>query len=109
MSNFPLHGVIIQMGKQGIPVIHLLNIDQLLEKYGLPVNPVPLPDPGEGGIFIQKKYNLVVTSVATVILIVVIVFIYIAERKRHKLGTEIVPANALPAMENKKEEDSLEL
>jgi len=109
MSNFPLHGVIIQMAKQGIPVIHLLNIDQLLEKYGLPVNPVPLPDPGEGGIFIQKKYNLVVTSVATVILIVVIVFIYIAERKRHKLGTEIVPANALPAMENKKEEDSLEL
>lgn len=109
MANFPLHGVIIQMAKQGIPIIHLLNIDQLLEKYGLPANPVPLPDPGEGGIFIQKKYNLIVTSIATVILVVVIVFIYIAERKRHKLGTDIVPAGALPKMEEKKEEDSLEL
>jgi len=109
MANFPLHGVIIQMAKQGIPIIHLLNIDQLLVKYGLPANPVPLPDPGEGGIFIQKKYNLIVTAVATVILIVVIVFIYIAERKRHKLGTDIVPAGALPKMEEKKDEDSLEI
>ena len=90
MSNFPLHGVIVQMGRKGIPIIHLLNIDQLLTKYGLPSNPVPMPEPGDGGIFVQKKYNLVVTSIATALLITVIVFIYFAERKRHKLGTEIV-------------------
>jgi poly-gamma-glutamate system protein len=92
MSNFPLHGVIIQMAKQGIPIIHLLNIDQLLVKYGLPSNPVPLPDPGDGGIFIQKKYNIIITSIATAILVTVIIFIYLAERKRHRLGTDIVQA-----------------
>lgn len=91
MNNFPLRGVIIQMGQKGIPVIHILNIDQLLAKYGLPVNPIPLPEPGEGGIFIQKKYNVITTAVATLILIVVIVFIYVNERKRHRLGTDVVP------------------
>jgi poly-gamma-glutamate system protein len=91
MSNFPLSGVIIQMGRKGIPIIHILNIDQLLAKFGLPSNPVPLPDPGEGGIFIQKKYNVVVTAIATLILVTVIIFIYISEKKHHRLGTDAVP------------------
>jgi poly-gamma-glutamate system protein len=91
MNNFPLHGVIIQMGQKGIPIIHILNINQLLTKYGLPTDPIPLPDPGEGGIFIQKKYNVMITAVATLILVVVIVFIYVSERKRHRLGTDPVP------------------
>jgi poly-gamma-glutamate system protein len=108
MSNFPLHGVIIQMAKKGLPVIHLLNVDQLLAKYGLPVNPVPMPDPGDGGIFIQKKYNLLVTSIATAILVIIIIFIYLAERKRHKLGTEIVPAGHSGG-EIRKDDDLTEL
>jgi poly-gamma-glutamate system protein len=91
MTNFPLHGVIIQMGQKGIPIIHLLNIDQLLAKYGLPINPVPLPEPGDGGIFIQKKYNVIITAVATFVLVTVIVFIYLSERKHHRLGTDVVP------------------
>ena len=40
MSNFPVRGVIIQMGQKEIPIIHLLNINQFL-KYGLPYSPVP--------------------------------------------------------------------
>jgi poly-gamma-glutamate system protein len=109
MSNYPLHGVIIQMGRKGIPIIHLLNIDQLLAKYGLPDNPVPMPDPGEGGIFIQKKYNLLITSFSMAVLVTVIIFIYLAERKRHRLGTEIVPDNKLAVQEKKTNEDLGEL
>jgi poly-gamma-glutamate system protein len=90
-NNFPVQGVIIQMCKKGLPIIHILNINQLLEKYDLPINPVPLPEPGEGGIFIQKKYNVITTAVATFILLTVIVFIFISERKRHRLGTDPVP------------------
>jgi poly-gamma-glutamate system protein len=91
MRNFPVHGVIVEMGQKGIPIIHLLNIEQLLTKYGLPSNPVPPPEPGDGGIFIQKKYNVLITSIATFILVVVIIFIYLKERKHHRLGTEVVP------------------
>ena len=91
MKNFPVHGVIIQMGQQKIPIIHLLNISQLLSKYGLPESPVPLPDPGTGEIFVQKKYNLVVTSIATIILIIIVVIVYFSEQKHQSLGKDPIP------------------
>ncbi len=91
VKNFPVHGVIIDMGKRGIPIIHLLNIDQLLKKFDLPLSPVPLPEPGDGGIFTQKKYNFVVTLIATLILVTVIIFVFISERKQHRLGSDPVP------------------
>lgn len=91
MRNFPVRGVIIQMGQMEIPIIHLLNISKLTEKFGLPNSPVPLPEPGEGGIFVQKKYNIWVTAMATLILVIIIVFVYFKERKQHQLGTDAVP------------------
>ena len=93
MRNFPVRGVIVQMGQQEIPIIHLLNINQLTAKYGLPSSPVPLPDPGDGEIFVQKKYSIVVTAIASVILIIVIVLVYFSERKQHQLGTDAVPVS----------------
>jgi len=105
MSNFPLQGVIIQMGRKGIPIIHILNISQLATKFGLPLNPVPLPEPGEGGIFIQEKYNLVITSIATAFLITVIIFIYLAERRRHRLGTDVVNTNISSGEDKRNDED----
>ena len=103
MKNFPVRGVIIQMGQQKIPVIHLLNISQLLKKYGLPESPVPLPEPGIGEIFVQKKYNLTVTSFVLSILIIIIVSVYFSERKHHALGADAIP---LPKDYKKNKKDS---
>ena len=44
-------GVLQAMAAEKIPVIHLLNIKGLCERYGLPWDPRPLPRPGEGRIF----------------------------------------------------------
>ncbi|MDH5467234.1 MAG: poly-gamma-glutamate system protein [Candidatus Aminicenantes bacterium] len=44
-------GVIFEMAERGIPVIHLLYIKGLVERYGLSWDPVPLPDPGRGGVY----------------------------------------------------------
>ncbi|OQX75332.1 MAG: hypothetical protein B6D64_11870 [Bacteroidetes bacterium 4484_276] len=93
MKNFPVRGVIVQMGQQDVPIIHLLNINQLLAKYGLPSSPVPLPEPGVGEIFVQKKYSMVVTGIATLILIIVILFVYFSEKKHHQLGTDPIPVS----------------
>jgi len=41
-------GVIQAMAAAGVPVIHLLNIKGLCERYGLPWDPRPLPAPGLG-------------------------------------------------------------
>lgn len=105
MKNYPSNGVIIEMGKNRVPIIHLLNINELLSKYGLPVNPVPLPQPGEGGIFTQKKYNLITTSVATTILTIIIILIYLSERKHYKLGSDVVPAGMQKQMNDNDDED----
>lgn len=40
-------GVIQAMAAAGVPVIHLLNVRGLCERYGLPWDPRPLPLPGE--------------------------------------------------------------
>ncbi len=39
-------GVIQAMARDGVPVIHLLNIKQLAQEYGLAWDPSPLPPPG---------------------------------------------------------------
>jgi len=44
-------GVIQAMAAAGIPVIHLLNVKGLCERYGLPWDPRPLPAPGEGPFY----------------------------------------------------------
>ncbi|MGZ7046250.1 MAG: poly-gamma-glutamate system protein, partial [Candidatus Aminicenantales bacterium] len=43
-------GVLQAMAARRVPVIHLLNLRGLAERYGLPWNPEPLPGPGEGGL-----------------------------------------------------------
>lgn len=88
MKNYPIRGVMIYMAEKNIPIIHLLNVNNLAEKYGLPINPVPLPRAGEGEIFIQKRYNVLLTLGVTIFLVVAIAFVFFMERKRHQLGTE---------------------
>jgi poly-gamma-glutamate system protein len=100
VRNFPVRGVIIEMGKAEIPVIHIMNIKQLLAKYGLPYSPVPMPEPGEGGIFVHREYNLIITAIATLFLIVIIVLVYLSEQKFHRLGTDLVPIQKANRAEN---------
>jgi poly-gamma-glutamate system protein len=39
-------GAVHAMADAGVPIIHILNIRGLAERYGFPWDPVPLPDPG---------------------------------------------------------------
>lgn len=44
-------GALQAMAAAGVPVVHLLNIKGLCERYGLPWDPRPLPGPGGEGAF----------------------------------------------------------
>jgi poly-gamma-glutamate system protein len=90
-ANFPVRGVMILMGEKGTPIIQFSNIREILKKHNLPYNPIPLPEPGNGGIYTSLKYNLIITYIVTSILVVIILLIYFSERKIHQLGTETVP------------------
>ena len=45
-------GVIQEMAFRKVPVIHLLFVKGLADRYGLPWDPVPLPAPGAGSLFL---------------------------------------------------------
>ncbi len=109
MSNFPVRGVMIQMGQNEIPLIHLLNINKLLREYGLPESPVPLPEPGDGEIFIKKKYSVLITSIVVFVLLVIIILVYYMEQRSHKLGTDVVPQHASKKQKDDDGADALSL
>jgi poly-gamma-glutamate system protein len=50
-------GVIFEMAARRIPVIHLLYVKGLCDKYGLPWNPFPLPEPGQGALFERQEVD----------------------------------------------------
>jgi len=49
-------GVIFEMAARRIPVVHLLYIKGISERNGLPWDPRPLPQPGEGEIYNLKAF-----------------------------------------------------
>ncbi len=44
-------GLVFEMATRQIPVIHLLYIQGLIEAYGLPWDPIPLPEVGKGLVY----------------------------------------------------------
>jgi poly-gamma-glutamate system protein len=50
-------GVIFEMAARRIPVIHLLYVKGLCDRYGLPWDPSLLPEPGQGAVFEKKEIN----------------------------------------------------
>lgn len=53
----PERGLLFEYAVQGIPVIHLLNVNDLAIKSGIPVDPVPLPPVGVSGVYFETTYR----------------------------------------------------
>ena len=65
-------GTIAQFSSRGIPVINLIDIDELAETYDMPAAPIPLPRPGEGRLYYEYRYSVTFAIFATVILVVIL-------------------------------------
>jgi hypothetical protein len=50
-------GVLFEMAARNVPIIHLLYIKGLALQYGLPWDPIPLPEPVDSGSFDLKSNN----------------------------------------------------
>ena len=57
IPDHPERGLIFEYQNLGIPIIHLLNIRDLAVKNGLPIDPAPFPEIGEGGVCWRIAYN----------------------------------------------------
>ena len=81
IPDHPERGLIFEYQNLGIPIIHLLNVRSLAVKNGLPIDPTPLPEIGEGGVYWRITYNKYI-----IILVIGVEFLYLfwVLKKRHK-------------------------
>ncbi len=65
-----IDSVITRFAKEGRPIVHLVEVTQLAEQFGLPIAPSSTPEAGAGAVFVQTPYNrwLAATVLATVVL-----------------------------------------
>jgi poly-gamma-glutamate system protein len=84
-KNIPLKGTLFLFAEEGIPIIHLLDIQDIAKMYNLPVAPVPLPEPRTGSLFIEEQYNLTFTAISLVILIIAITIVIIFDKSQERL------------------------
>jgi poly-gamma-glutamate system protein len=78
-------GLVYEFASRGVPIINLLNIRLLADTNGLPYDPVPLPKPGEGGVYRVVFYNKAVILLTLIICLGVLAFAVVDSRRRAKL------------------------
>ena len=84
LSMFPdKKGIMFEMAAKNIPFINLLNLSKLMNKYELPIDPVPLPDFGEGKLFKELKYDLRIVIGSTLLLVLLMVGVIIYDKRQN--------------------------
>lgn len=76
-------GLIQLFIKDNKPAIHILNIKSLAVKYGLPVDPLPLPAVGEGRIYYTYKYNKILATILILMAFMIFLAIYWTNKKNN--------------------------
>lgn len=73
-GNRNWNGLIQEFLYKGIPVINLLNIKDLAIRYGVPVDPYPMPAVGKGDIFHEYGYPYPMIAVSLGLVLSMLVF-----------------------------------
>ncbi|MEM7050261.1 MAG: poly-gamma-glutamate system protein [Acidobacteriota bacterium] len=88
MRNFPFRGVLLRLNEEGVPVIHLLNVRALRDRYGLVAaqgDPIP---PGVGEVFGRTRYSVVRAVVVGTGLAALLIALFAFDRRVHRLGNQ---------------------
>ncbi len=75
-------GVIQAMAAERVPVIHLLYVKGLCERYGLPWDPRPLPRPGEGRIYRDAAARSWPSVALTAAYVLAMIAVMVSTRRR---------------------------
>jgi poly-gamma-glutamate system protein len=82
-SDDPERGLLFEYGDRGVPVVHLLNIRGLAASTGLPIDPVPLPQPGTSSVYSEIKYSK--TLVVGLLLILALMLLWGSRNEFHRV------------------------
>ncbi len=65
--NWPRAGTMVQLAREGVPVLHLGNLNSIAEDYALPVAPTFMPNVAEGGALTTEMYDVRIAAVLLVV------------------------------------------
>jgi poly-gamma-glutamate system protein len=88
MRNVPLKGTMMLFAEQRVPILHLLDISAIAEKYDLPLAPDPLPAPGVGSMYISERYNMTITWISLAIMVILIATVIFFDHNKLRLKEE---------------------
>jgi poly-gamma-glutamate system protein len=83
--NYPRRGVVHAMNLRGMPILNVVNIASIAEEFYLPLSPNPLPDPGIGRLFSEVRYNLTITFIALLIILLTLIVVLFYDRRAQRL------------------------
>ncbi len=94
--NYPNIGVLHLLADQGVPFIHLYDMHVISTDFELPKSPVPMPEPGNGGVFSTIRYDVRIAGLVLFIYIIVIGLVIRHDRKQYILTEEGADPDTLP-------------
>ena len=86
--NYPARGSLLRFASDGVPIIQLLNVRQLRQRYGLAPVQDEVPLPGQGDVFGQVRYHMLRTFLATFLILSILIGLYVWDHRIHQLGQQ---------------------
>jgi poly-gamma-glutamate system protein len=94
--NYPNVGVLHLLAETGVPFIHLFDLHLIATDFELPKSPVPLPEPGNGGVFSTIPYDVRIAGLVLFVFIIIIGLVIRHDRKQYILKEEGADPDTLP-------------
>ncbi len=88
IRNYPRRGVIHSFSDHGTHILNIADVRIIAQEYQLPLNPMPLPEPGEGRLFSELRYNLWITALALVIVLLTLIIVLFYDRHAQRLDRD---------------------
>ena len=70
-GSLPVDSVMSRFSHAGVPVIHLVRVDELATRFGLPTQPMRMPAVGLGKVFMREEYNRWLAGAALLVIFAV--------------------------------------
>jgi poly-gamma-glutamate system protein len=81
-------GVILEMAVEGKPVANISEVEEIALGFSLPLAPREVPKPGEGRLFVEYRYS-VVLAILFAVLLSIFLFVFVRiDVSRHLLKTK---------------------
>jgi len=77
-------GVMAKFGREGVPIIHVLNIRKMFAQFDYPYATTPTPELGTGSFYARERYNPWTTVLALVLLLSMVVIVGLNSKRKIK-------------------------